>query len=403
MESYSSNVETVGVIPDFCKRERYRMKKAPSSKSFLTLPLNSPDAGVVPAQGSKSARVEGWTRRQLLVAAGWTVSLSALGGTRPEAQSGDSSRVDRNALKHIDVHHHFIPPQYLREGPPSVAVARVDNWTPTRAIEDMDRHGIDISVLSFSSPYLWFPGVDNGRKLARLCNDYSSRRVRDHPHRFGLFAGVPPLADTQGCLSEIEYALDELHAQGITVMTSYGNSWLGDPVFAPVWDELNRRDAVVFVHPAIPACCTALGQVPPSYVELPFDTARSVANLWFSGALERWSRIRFIFSHGGGALPMVADRIDKFGRPGKEPGSLLHDAATQFDKLYFDTANAANPVALAGLRGFANPRRILFGTDYPYVSLARGVDDVARAQMSPRQMRAIESENALLLMPTLVS
>ena len=100
---------------------------------------------------------------------------------------------------------------------------------------------------------------------------------------------------------------------------------------------------------------------------------------------------------------MVADRIDKLGRPGKEPGSLLHDAATQFDNLYFDTANAASPVAFAGLRAFANPRRILFGTDYPYVSLARGVDDLARAQMNPRQMRAIESENALLLMPTLVS
>ena len=100
---------------------------------------------------------------------------------------------------------------------------------------------------------------------------------------------------------------------------------------------------------------------------------------------------------------MFADRIDKFGRPAKEPGSLLHDTPTQFDKLYFDTANAANPVALAGLRAFANPRRILFGTDYPYVSLARGVDDLAGAEMSPRQMRAIESENALLLMPTLVS
>jgi predicted TIM-barrel fold metal-dependent hydrolase len=226
--------------------------------------LNSPDAGDVPAQNSKLAWVEGWTRRQLLVAAGWTVSLSALGATKSEAQSGDSSRVDRNTLKHIDVHHHFIPPQYLKEGPPSVAMSKVENWSPARAIEDMDRHGIDISVLSFSSPYLWFPGVDNERKLARLCNDYSTQIVRDHPHRFGLFAWVPPLADTEGCLSEIEYALDELHAQGITVMTSYGNSWLGDPAFAPVWDELNRRDAVVFVHPAIPTCCTALGQVPPS-------------------------------------------------------------------------------------------------------------------------------------------
>ena len=100
---------------------------------------------------------------------------------------------------------------------------------------------------------------------------------------------------------------------------------------------------------------------------------------------------------------MVADRIDKFGRPGEDSGALLHDAATQFDRLYFDTANAANPAALAGLRAFANPQRILFGTDYPYVPLARGVDDLARAEMSLRQRRAIERDNALKLMPTLVS
>lgn len=100
---------------------------------------------------------------------------------------------------------------------------------------------------------------------------------------------------------------------------------------------------------------------------------------------------------------MVADRIDKFGRPGKETGSQLHDAATQFDKLYFDTASAGHTAALADLRAFANPRRILFGTDYPYVPLERGVDDLARAEMSPRQRRGIESGNALLLMSTLVS
>lgn len=379
------------------------MKRALSKRALLKLPLISRNTNIVPALEPKLPRIEGWTRRKLLVAAG-AVSLSALGGTKSEAQSGDGRRPDRKRLKHIDVHHHFIPPQYLKEGPPSVAMSKAANWSPARAIEDMDHHAIDISVLSFSSPYLWFPGLENGRRLARLCNDYSAQIVRDHPHRFGLFAGVPPLSDTEGCVHEIEYAIDVLHAQGITVMTSYGNSWLGDSAFTPVWDELNRRDAVVFVHPAIPTCCTSLGQgVPPSYVELPFDSARSVASLWFSGALERWSRIRFIFSHGGGALPMVADRIDKFGRPGKEPGSLLHDAATQFDKLYFDTANASNPAALAGLRAFANPRRILFGTDYPYVPLARGVDDLASAEISPWQRKSIESDNALLLMPTLVS
>jgi len=373
----------------------------------MRLPVNSRlnfgDAGIVPVHDFKLASGGSWARRHFL-AGGAGMALSALGGTESVAQSGAGNRVDRNRLKRIDVHHHFIPPQYLKEGPPSVAMSKVENWSPLRAIDDMDVHGIDISLLSFSSPYLWFPGLDNGRRLARLCNDYSAQMVRDHPHRFGLFAGIPPLADSEGCLREIEYALDDLHAQGITVMTSYGNSWLGDSTFAPVWDELNRRDAVVFVHPAIPGCCTSLGYgVPPSYVELPFDTVRSVASLWFSGALERWPRIRFIFSHGGGALPMVADRIDKFGRPGKEPGSLLHDAAMQFDKLYFDTANAANPAALAGLRAFANPGRILFGTDYPYVPLARGVDDLAHAEISSSQRRAIECGNALSLMPALVS
>jgi 6-methylsalicylate decarboxylase len=346
-------------------------------------------------------RMEGWSRRKLLVAAG-ALSLSGLHGTTSEAQSGGAIRTDRKTLNRIDVHHHFLPPQYLKEGPPSVAMSKVDNWSPAHAIEDMDRCGIRLSVLSFSSPYLWFPGLENGRRLARLCNDYSAQMVRDNPRRFGFFAGVPPLADSEGCLQEIEYAYGTLHAQGITVMTSYGSSWLGDPAYAPVWEELNRRAAVVFVHPAIPSCCTALGQgVPPSYVELPFDTARTVASLWFSGSLQRWPGIRFIFSHGGGALPMVADRIDKFGRPGGEPGALLHDAAPQFKKLYFDTANAANPAALAGLRAFADPDHILLGTDYPYVPLARAVDDLAHASMSAGQRRGIECDNALALIPSL--
>ncbi len=156
---------------------------------------------------------------------------------------GDSSRVDRKGLKHIDVHHHFIPPQNLKEGPPPVAMSKVKNWSPAHAIEDMDRHGIDIPVLSFSSPYLSVLALDKGRRFARLCNDYSAQIVRDYPHRFGLFAGVPPLADTVGCLHEIEYALDELHAQGITVMTSYGDSWLGDRAFCAGmgWVEPPRR------------------------------------------------------------------------------------------------------------------------------------------------------------------
>jgi len=172
----------------------------------------SRDADSVRAPKSKLAQLEGWTRRQFLIAAG-AVSLSAIGETRSTAaQSGHSDLVGRNKLKHIDVHHHFTPPRYLKEGPPPVAMTKVENWSPARAIEEMDRHEIDLSVLSFSSPYLWFPDVDNGRRLARLWDDSSAQVVRGQSHRFGLFVGVPPLADAEGCLREIEYALDELHA-----------------------------------------------------------------------------------------------------------------------------------------------------------------------------------------------
>jgi 6-methylsalicylate decarboxylase len=370
----------------------------------VSFPFIHRDHGIVSGHESTLTGAKGWTRRDLLMAAGAMTLSAALGPAESRAQSGDVNGPERKVFKHIDVHHHFIPPQYLKEGPPSVAISKVDGWSPAHAIEDMERTGIGISVLSFSSPFLWFSGLDSGRRLARLCNDYCAEMARDYPHRFGSFAGLPPLPDSEGCLKEIEYALDTLHAHGVTVMTSYGSSWLGDPAFAPVWDELNRRQALVFVHPAIPTCCGALGQgFSPGYLELPFDTARTVASLWFSGGFSRWPNIRFIFSHGGGALPMVADRIDKLGRPGKEPGLLLHDAAPLFDRLYFDTANAANRAAFAGLRAFANPNRILFGSDYPYVPLDRGVDDLARSEMSARERRAIACDNALALMPSLAT
>lgn len=338
------------------------------------------------------------SRRTLLTGAG-SLSLAALLGTIPGLSMAKAAGPGRGC---IDVHHHYLPPQYLKEGPPAVKIGAVSGWNPARAVEDMDRAGIALSMLSFSSPYLWFPGIEPGRSLSRLCNDYSAQMMRDHPGRFGLFAGIPSLDDTDGCLREIEYAFGTLKAHGVTVMTSYADKWLGDPSFAPVWDELNRRGAVVFVHPSIPGCCgNTVPGVSPAYAELPFDTARAIISLWYNGALDRWPKIRFIFSHGGGALPMIADRIDKLGRPGTVAGTKAHDANISFRKLYFDTANAANPPALAALRAFTEPGHILFGSDYPYVSLERGLKDLGLARLTLSQRQAIERNNALKLIPTL--
>jgi predicted TIM-barrel fold metal-dependent hydrolase len=331
-------------------------------------------------------------RRRFLVGMG-AVGLTALGARRGHAAT---------PAHRIDVHHHIIPPQYLKEAPPSADFQRALQWTPEKAVADMDRNGVATAMLSFSAPYLWFAGIEPGRRLARLCNDYCAQLMRDHPGRFGLFAGVPPLSDTEGALKEIDYAYGTLKADGITVMTSYADQWLGDAAFVPVWDELNRRQAVVFVHPSIPGCCNALSASGPAgYGELPFDTARAILSLWGTGGLVRWPNIHFIFSHGGGALPMVADRADKFGRAAGPGGPPMHDGLVLFRRLYFDVANAANPIALPATRALAAPDHILFGTDYPYIPIDRAVNDLGAAPLNPQELRAIERDNAVALIPRL--
>ena len=303
----------------------------------------------------------------------------------------------------IDVHHHFLPPEYLKAAPASADVQRAVGWTPEKTLTEMDENGVAIAMLSFPTPEFWYEGQEPGRRLARLCNDYCADLMRRHPRRFGLFAGVPPLPDTDGVLQEITYAYDTLKADGVTVMTSYDGRYLGDASFTPVWAELNRRAAVIFVHPAVPACCSAVsdGAPNPAYAEFPFDTARTVLSLWIAEAATKWPRIRFIFSHGGGALPMIADRIDQFGRPAGSGAPLVHDGAAFFRMLYFDTANAASPPALSATRALASPQHVLFGTDYPFIPTRRILDGFALAAMSTSERRAIERDNALTLFPQL--
>jgi 6-methylsalicylate decarboxylase len=336
----------------------------------------------------------GLSRRQF----GLVGASFALMGLAPRwSRAGTVERI-------IDVHHHFLPPQYLREAPASANLQRAIDWTPARNLEAMDRNGVQIAMLSFPTPLWWYEGVEPGRKLARLCNDYCAGLRQQQPYRYGIFAGVPPLGDSEGCLREIDYAYGTLKADGVTVMTSYYGRYLGDEAFRPVWDELNRRAAVVFVHPTDPTCCLKMDDgVIPAYGEWPFDTARTFMSLWTSTALLKWPRIRFIFSHGGGALPMIADRIDRIGRIPAEGGQRIHDAWPLIRKVYFDLANAANPPALAAVRAMASPQRILFGSDYPYVPLQLGTDYLRRANLTASERGAIYTANALGLLPHLES
>jgi predicted TIM-barrel fold metal-dependent hydrolase len=266
----------------------------------------------------------------------------------------------------------------------------------------MDKGGIATSVLSISSPGVWLGDVQQGRKLARMVNDYGAKLAHDFPGRFGLFAALP-LPDTQGTLREIEYAFDTLKADGIGLLTSYGNKWLGDKSFAPVWEQLDRRKAVIYTHPTNPACCASLpDEMPAVSIEWATDTTRTVASLLFSGTAARYPNIRWIFSHGGGTTPFLLSRLvyqerTMKGREAALPNGLM----PELKKFYYDTAQANHPGALAALLKLAPPSQILFGTDYPFRTAAEEIEGLTAQHFTPRDLLAIERLNALRLMPEL--
>jgi 6-methylsalicylate decarboxylase len=189
----------------------------------------------------------------------------------------------------IDVHNHISPPSFIAAlADHKLGEKPMMDWTPARSVEDMDKAGVALSVTSITTPGVWFGDRDEARRLARECNEYGAKLGADFAGRFGLFASLP-LPNVDDSLTEIEYALDHLKADGIGVMTSFGDKWLGDESFSPVMEELNRRNAIVYTHPTAANCCrNLLPDVHYSVVELATDTTRAIANLLFSGAIHRF-------------------------------------------------------------------------------------------------------------------
>jgi 6-methylsalicylate decarboxylase len=304
----------------------------------------------------------------------------------------------------IDVHHHFMPPAHIaREeaGKASpghnLSPSQMAAWSPAKAIDILDANGIVTAYGSVSTPGVWTGNVQDSRKIARDWNDYAARMMHDYPGRFGLFAPIP-LPDADGSLAEIAYALDTLKADGIGLLSNYDGKYLGDASFVPVFEELNRRRAIVYVHPTFAPCCTGLMPgYAPQMIEFPFDTTRTIASLVYSGTTTRFPDIRFIFSHAGGTLPMLAARIEESGpKPLKAnvPGGIQ----PAFRKFYYDTASAANAPAMAALMDLVPLSQIMFGTDYPFVAPRDGVSGLAGLNLPGTELMRIERGNAVTLL-----
>jgi len=308
----------------------------------------------------------------------------------------------------IDVHHHIIPPKYVSElGAERVfhqsgRIPPAAQWTVQRSLEVMDRNGIATAFTSVSAPGTWLGNVDQGRRLSRECNEYAAQLAHDFPGRFGILASLP-LPDVDGSLKEIEYALDVLKADGFVLMTSYDDKWPGEKRFAPVFDELNRRKAVVLFHPTVCPCCTGLiTNVPDATVEFMFDTVRAVTSMLYSGTFSRCSDARFIVPHTGSAVPLLHARIAGLWNWNKELAALVPKGPIhELRKLYYDTALSARPECLDPLLHLVTPENIVFGTDYPWggMTVSDTVKGLAGYGFSAEALRNVERDNALRLFP----
>lgn len=350
----------------------------------------------------------------------------------------------------IDVHHHLVPHEYARAlenlGMTKGLGVQLPKWDVGKSLDIMDKHGIATSVLSISAPGVWFKDRDpDGRiaaTLSRQMNELCADLIRDHPGRFGAFATLP-LPDVDAALAELAYSLEDLNLHGVILLTNYDGYYLGDPRFDRLFAELNRRRAVVFIHPQSPPGqeLSHLG-LPEAMLDVCFDTTRTAFSLIVNGVTKKYPAIRFILAHAGGAVPYMAGRVGVTasmlaGLKGAAPvvadgiGKLAAISHRLEEKLpeqlnyylrvkqnvlpegpdhylsgfYYDTALAASPHTFASLLTVVDSSHIVFGSDYIFATDAaipttiRGIRDYDA--FTPNGVRAIERESALRLFPAL--
>jgi predicted TIM-barrel fold metal-dependent hydrolase len=271
-----------------------------------------------------------------------------------------------------------------------------------KSLDDMDKGGVETSILSPTTPQVTPLGKEAAVRIARDANEYGKKLEADHKGRFGVFATLP-LPHIDESLKEIEFAFDTLKVDGVGIMTNYGDKWLGYSYFDPVWQELNRRKATIYTHPTDANCCVNLVQgVPPSALEWGTDTTRSIINLIFSGTSQKYKDISWIFSHGGGALTAIGERLllQMVAGPPYRGKFTRESVQAELNRFYYDTAQVSLAGTLESLAKLVPVSQIVYGTDFPYRTAAdhsRGVTSVFKGD----DLKKVDRENALRLIPRL--
>ena len=361
--------------------------------------FSSGDTAAGLEQQQEESFSSGASRREflkMLAAIGAGAILPASGLLAQTARPGGATR-------RFDLHHHFANPALIQlmNDKRTQGFQTWQPYSPAKAVEDIDKGGVQTSFLSITTPGIWFGINSETRHWARELNEYGAKMVSDYPGRFGLFA-VLPFPDANACLQEIEYAFDTLQAEGVGLLTSYSNRWLGDPAFAAVFRELNRRKAIVYTHAQVPDCCQSLMPgVPDMTVEYNTDTARTIISLIENGRAPECPDITFIFSHGGGTILALPGRFlggqasaANLAKPA-DPKSRLG----QLRRFYYDTAGATNPIQMTALKQLVSTLQIVFGTDHPFGSSSNTAASLQTCGFTAEELRAIDRENALRFLP----
>jgi 6-methylsalicylate decarboxylase len=309
----------------------------------------------------------------------------------------------------IDVHHHMLPPFQ--------ANMAAFQYSPQMSLNAMDKFGTEQAILSLTiaGEYL-YDGSEKANKFARECNEYGAKAMQMNPRRLGFFAALPG-RNIDASLKEIEYSFDTLKCDGIALFTDLGDKWWGDPMFLPIFDELNRRKSAVFLHPTVGNCCHDLAGLGDGVVEFDFDTTRTVVSLLYNGVLARCQDIRWIINHSGAAIPTLAGRI-KDRVPGASSATLGRPAGAgvwkptegksektpngvyaELKRLYYECAHATYPMPMAALRAFAPSTQLLFGTDFPIEPMETTVTQIPGLKLPPDVQRALDRGNAERLWP----
>src|SRR6266404_628576 len=326
------------------------------------------------------------------------------------------------SVRKLDLHTHYYPSIYfdkIRELPSEFSFgqspsgqtiityrgARFFGVTPAMTdvalrLEGMDRVGIDVEVVSLSTPNVFFTDAEHQPEIARMVNDSYAELIAQHPTRFKAFASIP-MDDSDAALKELHRAIDELKMNGVILLSNIGGKPLTSPEYRPFFAAANARKLCILLHPMLPANTDPFREyVLGPLVGFMFDTTLAVARMCFDGMLKDFPDIRWIVGHLGGAVPYLMERLDNGWRDFVECRAKIDELPSVYLKrLYYDTVNF-NPHMLMMVREMIGADRMVLGSDYPHLlgSIERAVSSIESLEIPEDEKRKIFAGTALSIL-----